>query len=315
MSEAPSPEQFALTQFSKVLVPGSVKQAMQGAGARSADLYKVPISQLHVMPNFNVREQGPRLEAHIRWLADSMKAEGYYPNSALDVYVANEGGGKEIIYVVDGHCRLAAVKLAIAEGAEIDALPAIIVSKGTSMEDLNVRILRRASGLPLLPLEQGIPCKRLSNFGWDTAMIAERTGFSAQKVDELLLLMAAPADVRQMVRDKKVTAKEAVHQLKENGSSAVQTLLAMQDTAKARGHKAVTARDRPGRDAEYVAHKNASSMIDALRAVMDDPGFASLSPGVRDRVEKLVGPNSPVSRLIHGNGFQRSLGLGGNQLN
>jgi hypothetical protein len=297
MTESLTPEHRVLSQFAKVLVPGSIKPAMRSAGANSSDLYKVPIEQLQVMPGFNARVHTPELAAYVRSLADSIRSEGFYLDSPLAGYVAHEGGGREVIYVTDGHCRLEAARIAIAEGADIAALPTIVSAKGTAIEDLTVRLLRKNAGKPLTPLEQGIVCKRLANFGWDTATIARRTGMGATKIDELLLLMAAPADVREMVRNDQVKAKEAIHQLKTSGADALAALHAMQEVAKAKGHASVTARDRPGRTAQAAAQKNAPSMIDVLRAIRNDPGFAALSEGIRCRVEQLVGvAASPASK-------------------
>ena len=306
MTDTITPEHRVLSQFAKVLVPGSIKQAMRAAGANSSDLYKVPIDQLQVMPGFNARVRTPELQAYVRSLADSIKTEGFYLDSPLAGYIANEGSGSEVIYVTDGHCRLEAARVAAAEGADISALPTIVSAKGTAIEDLTVRLLRKNAGKPLTPLEQGIVCKRLANFGWDSATIAKRTGMAAKKVDELLLLMAAPPVVRDMVRNDEVKAKEAIHQLKTSGADALATLQAMQAAAKAKGHASVTARDRPGRAVEAAAQKNAPSMIDVLRAVKNDPGFAALSEDVRRRVEDLVGVISPAGRRIHGGGSQQA---------
>lgn len=91
---------------------GNVKKAMADAHAVSSDLWKVPVSEIHVIPDFNVRANGAEHKEHLEGLVESIIANGFYSHKPLAGYVALEDG-KQTIYLTDGHCRLEAVKEAI----------------------------------------------------------------------------------------------------------------------------------------------------------------------------------------------------------
>ena len=140
------------------LIQGKVKEAMKGAASR--DLWQVPIADLHVIDGFNVRADGVEHREHVAGVADSIIANGFYQNKPLAGYVALQGG-KQVIYITDGHCRLEAAQEAIKRGAEIKALPVVVSPKGTSIEDLTVGLVTNNSGKPLSQYEIGLVCKRL----------------------------------------------------------------------------------------------------------------------------------------------------------
>ena len=134
--------------FDKELTPGNVKAAMKESGAGSRDLWQVAPDKLRTMEGFNVRTRGDDHTAHIRSIADSIKANGYYQYQPLGGVVAVENG-EQVIYIHAGHCRLEAALLAIAEGATLERLPVVVSPAGTSMEDLTVELVRGNSGKAL----------------------------------------------------------------------------------------------------------------------------------------------------------------------
>ena len=68
---------------------GSIKRAMEHAG--KSDLWSVPIGEIKVHPNFNVRVKDKEYHAAVREIADSIIANGFYKDKALAGFVAREG--------------------------------------------------------------------------------------------------------------------------------------------------------------------------------------------------------------------------------
>jgi hypothetical protein len=62
----------------------------------------------------------------------------------------------------------------------------------------------------------------------------------------------------------------------------------MNEERKARGHKAVTAKHRPGSDSTNIARKQASAMADALKMVKADPAYSSLGQDLRNQIDLLI---------------------------
>lgn len=221
------------------LVPGGVKAAMKDSGASSADLWMVPIEDIKVKPEFNVRSETERYLAHVEATAQSIEANGFRRDKALSIIVAKEGD-KNVIYLHDGHTRLRSTKIAISRGAQITHLPCITAPAGTSQEDLTIGLVIANAGEPLTPIEKAAVCKRLIGYGMAEAEIARRLSFTKQYVTDLLLLIGAPKDIRTMVETGQVSAANAVTAVKTHGDKASSQLAEKLATAKAEGKTKVT---------------------------------------------------------------------------
>lgn len=277
----------AEADFDIALTPAPIKSAMNKAGAKSGDLWKVPPERLRVINGLNPRINTPGYQAHIRALADSMKSEGYYQNQLLAGYAAIEDG-EEVVYIYDGHSRLLAVALANSEGAEIERVPVSVSQAGLSMEDITVNLVRGNSGLNLTVYETAIVCKRLVRYGMEINVIAERLGFKSQAVRSMLSLMAAHHQIREMVANEIVSATMAIDIIAKHGEKALAKLLEAVETAKGSGKKRVTNRFVEGAVFKKAVKKSAESMFDALNKVKSDPAFLSLSSDVRTSLEELL---------------------------
>ena len=274
-----------MEDFDSNLTAGNVKAAMKDAGAVSADLWQVAPDRLRVLEGFNARVKNEAYTGRVRWIADSIKANGYYKDKPLSGFVAREDG-VDVIYVTGGHRRHEAVHLAISEGVEVPHVPVVIKPKGTGMEDLTVDLIVGNEGEPLTTYEQAVVCKRLAGFGWDSKEIARRAGYStAQYVDGLLALAAAPLPIRKMVIESVISATTAIDAIKKHGDKAVDVLLAA--VVKAGGGR-VTAKAMPGADFKKAVKKHAEPMYTALTKVKADPGFAGLSEEVRGILAELL---------------------------
>lgn len=275
--------------FDRTLAQGNVKAAMREVSASKRDLWQVDPKDIRVIDGFNVRVKNAEYDAHIRSLADSIKLDGFYQDKPLGGYVALEGG-KQIIYLHDGHCRLEAVLLAIDEGADVQRVPMVVSPAGTSMEDLVVSLVRSNSGKPLSTYETAIVCKRLSRYGWTSTEIARRLGFSSQQyVDSLLLLAAAPIQIRDMVCNGVVSASMAIDALQKQGDKAVDVLIRARDRAKGAGKNRVTAKFMPGAEFRKQVRKGAEQMWEAISRITHDDGYSHLSSETRQMLEKILG--------------------------
>jgi len=118
-----------MEDFTRELTPGNTKAAMKAVGAASSDLWKVDPGQLRTLDGFNARIKNDAYAARVRWIADSIKANGFYPDKPLTGFVALEDG-EEVIYVTGGHRRHEGVLLAIEEGADVPTVPVVIKPRG-----------------------------------------------------------------------------------------------------------------------------------------------------------------------------------------
>ncbi len=268
------------------LVAGSIKGAMRSAGAGSRDLWFVPRSGIHVIDGFNVRTKNQAYFDHIRFLADSMKSEGYKAEHPLSGYVARHGE-ESVIYVTDGHCRLAGVDLAIEEGAEIDLIPVVVASQARDIQDMTVGLVLSNTGKPLEPLEKAAVCKRLIGFNFSEEQIAKRLNFTLQYVKDLLLLIGSPIELRQLVAEGKIAATTAIQMLYKHGDKAVEMIREGMDRAAASGKEKVTKRFMADPNLKFVK-KSAPAFYDVVQDIRKDPAFDGLSDSLREKVDALL---------------------------
>ena len=268
------------------LVAGSIKGAMKAAGAAKRDLWFVPRSEIRVIAGFNVRIENAAYHAHIRALADSMTNDGFKPEHPLAGYVAREGEDS-VIYLNDGHCRLAGVDLAVSEGLEIDLLPVVVSTKAHDLEDITVGLVRSNAGKPLESLEKAAVCKRLVGFGWDEARIAKRLCFTENYVRDLLTLIGAPAKVRELVASDQISATAALKAMATHGDKVIVKIEEGLQMAKAAGKSRVTTRYLVD-PSEKVIAKEGPKLYSVVQELRSDPGFAQLGKPLQDKLNELL---------------------------
>lgn len=248
------------------LIPGSVKAAMKVAGASSSDLWMVPYEQLRVIEGFNVRIRNAEYLSHVQDIKNSIIRNGYYRDRPLEGYVGKDDNGENVIFVTGGHTRHEAVGIAIEEGHGIESIPVIVKPQGTSQEDLTVALVTGNNGRPLSPIETAIVCKRLQGFGLDNKAIADRLCFTKKYVDNLFELLAAPAAVRKLVEQGKVSASLTIEELKKDGKGAAKKLTEAVEVAEAGGKKKVTKKTLTKGDAKT---KNPEIVVDVYAPAED----------------------------------------------
>jgi len=241
---------------------------LQDIAAGRKDLYMLDPLMIQEEPGWNVRVEGPDLDSHVRLLADSIKQIGV--QEPLTVYMKGE-----VPILTNGHCRLAAVKLAISEGAEIKAVPVRTEERYANEADRVLSLITRNSGKPLSALEQSEVVKRLLGFGWSEQEIAKKTGFSSTHIDNLMKLSAAPVAVTEMVKNGEVSARLAMDTLRSDGDQAAETLRSAVETAKQEGKSRATAKHLPKPVARIDwkwAGPHLKKALEDIRDAADDPG-------------------------------------------
>jgi ParB family chromosome partitioning protein len=282
MNMAKTPKTAKITlPSSKVditLTPGATAAAMKSAGADSGKLHLVPVAQIKPIPGFNVRVQSADYQAHRDMLVDSIRANGYDETKPLAGYVAKEGDAT-VIYVTDGYTRLDAVNTFnadpdTAESAEIAKLPVIVRSTAPSLTDLTVALHTNNTGRPLTPFELGVVVKRLlKDDGATKEGVAKRLAVTARYLDDVLLLVNGPKEVRSAVLDDKVSSTFAIQELRKAGDKpekAVERITAAVAKAEASGKKRATAKDagpKTEKVKEVVTVANGADMKEIVKAV------------------------------------------------
>jgi len=228
----------SIAQISKFMpVEHISRDAMRKLGSRRIESYYRPLDTIIMEADFNVRISSPERDEHINRLADLILEHGYDAGKPLTGFFKADG----LFVITDGHCRREAVNIAISKGAPIEELPCFPEAKSFSDEDRTLTLITRNQGKELTPVEVSDVLKRLKSFGWDDNKIAKRIGRSITYVNSMLSLAGAPAQVREMVVTRQVSASLAVEVMKKEGSAqAIETLTAAIAEAGERGKDKAT---------------------------------------------------------------------------
>ena len=274
-------------RFKGALTPGNMKKAMKEAGAGSRDVYDVPIGSFRLIPGFNVRNrESATYKATVRRYADMFKAHGFLREFPVTGYVGREKDA-DVLLLTHGHTRLESAELANSEGAHIETIPTLLHERGTDMEQLTVGMVLANDTNPLTPLELGLACMRLNAAGWDHKRIAEELGFTAKYVDDLLLLVSAPVEIRRMVELDQVAATNAVEAMRRWGDKALAHLQSSLRNAQESGSDRITRKHLPETIFKKAIAKSAPVIFTTMNEITADPGYLHLSESLRGKLETL----------------------------
>lgn len=275
-----------MEDFTQEFTAGKQKDGMDAIGGTKADMYKVHPSRIRIKEGFNVRQHDEDFEGKVRWLMDSIRANGYDRTKPISGFVALEDG-EHVTYAIDGHRRIEAVNRLIDEGMEIEAIPIILKPRGTSMEDLTVDLYLSNESDPIDLYGQSVLVKRLIGLGLTEKRIGERMNMKVDKVNDLLQLASAPSALRQLVVEKKVSPSTAIEVIKCYGDKALEKLQA----ALARSEEAkVTPKmlDTPEKIFQKSIKKEAPVLYQTLSKVYSDPVFDDLSKDVQEAIREIM---------------------------
>lgn len=172
-----------------------------GAIQAKRDFFMVDPRKLSIDPTYNVRDlTTPEAREGLDELKAMVRADGVQ----IPLVVRMVG---DDLTIVQGHRRHTVVMELIAEGEDIKAIPALAERKGVNDADRTFDLLLSNSGQPLAPLEIAEVVKRLINYGWTEAQIAQRRGWrSTQTVTNYLSLLEMPEAVKEHVKQGHVSA-------------------------------------------------------------------------------------------------------------
>lgn len=281
--ETLTPQQEQILAFEGEVIPANLKAAMSGAGAKSRDLWQVPLGELKVIPGFNPRVKDDAYWARVRVHADSMKENGFYQDKPLAVVVTAEG-----ICVVDGGTRLDAAKLAASEGTPLETIPCVVKDRSASMEDLMVGMVMGNNGERFTQWEMSVVVKRLASCGWDDDAIAKKLNITTKHVDNFKRIASAPLEVRKMVQAGTVSANVALTAVNKHGAKASVVLDQALAKAKEKGKSKATAKDMPGHAKASYLKRSAVTAFEVLAKVRATPEFSSLPEVLQAEITKLL---------------------------
>lgn len=223
------------------IVRAGFKSTITKAGGSMRDMGNVPLKALRIRNGYNVRLPGQRYLQRVNALAQSILANGYRQDKPITCSVEREGG-TEVIYVVSGHTRLAAIHKANEQGADISSVPVICVPEGTTSTDLTLDLMISNDGEPLTMYEQGLVNERLiRDEGLTAVEVARRQGVTEGHIRNTLELRKAPAQIVQWFADGVVSETFALEIMRKHGDKAVQVIQKGLDKAAQAGKTKVTA--------------------------------------------------------------------------
>lgn len=150
---------------------------------RTMTAYKVDPKSITIRKEFNPRQDMGDLHA----LKDSIIENGVIVPLRLR-------RTDDVTELVDGERRLRATMLAIEEGHNIAAIPAIFTNRKANENDLLFDAITTNTGKPLLPLEEADAFKRLTDAGISKCDIAKRIGRSEHHVTDRFNLVENAID-------------------------------------------------------------------------------------------------------------------------
>ncbi|HGM7876891.1 TPA: ParB/RepB/Spo0J family partition protein [Pseudomonas aeruginosa] len=162
---------------------------------------------------FNLRDYDrPDTVAHIQALKDAWKNGTQLP--PLEVKIDN---GR--CFVRDGHCRLRAARLAIAEGAPIKRIPLIELTG--SAEASSLRILTSNQQLKLTLMQRAHGYSRLRELGWSDQKIAKHICKTDTHVRETIRLLTLPERLQALINLDVISPDMATKMFNRYGEKAV----------------------------------------------------------------------------------------------
>lgn len=264
------------------LEAGKMKAVTAAATGKATD-YIMPVDQIRVIPGFNPRvRETDDYRAQVDALKQSIRENGYYPNKPLAGFIGKDGDA-DVVYLTDGHTRLEAVQEINAEAVDesdftLPGLPVSLKPAESSMAELTIALVQDNTGRPLTPYEMGVVVQRLANMKgegdtplYSKADIARKLSITERYIDDLGVLVAAPAKIRDAVLRGQVSSTLAIQELRRSPSKAEERIVAAVAKATAAGKTKATRKDVGSVKMQKVRHSvslaTGDTMGDVLKAV------------------------------------------------
>jgi ParB/RepB/Spo0J family partition protein len=237
--------------------------AIKDVASGRSDLYRLDPKLIQVKPDWNSRDvSDPANATHVEELKASIKEIGV--KKPLVCYMEDS-----IVYVTDGHCRLAAVMQLVNAGVEIKTVPVMVEDRLSNEADRIFSQIVHNQGKPLSSIEQAKVFKRLLDLGWAQKDIALKAGFTGGRISQILELLTLPVVLQKFITEGKASASMVLNVFKKyNGdvALAVAELSGAVAVAQEQGRKRAMPKDTEGGEGgEGGSAGNSSGPRDSLK--------------------------------------------------
>lgn len=155
---------------------------------RGDEIVKISLDKIIIRDGFNVRKD----YGDIRGLAKSILENGQVTPGKVDVL--KDG----TFLLVEGHRRIAALKVLIDEGNEVWFMSTVNKNKTTEEQRL-LQMFATQDSKHLEPIEVAEIFARFINLGWKQKDIAKKTGKTNTYVSQMLALSTEPAEIKDAI--------------------------------------------------------------------------------------------------------------------
>jgi ParB family chromosome partitioning protein len=157
-----------------------------------------------------VHGRNPRLDyGAIEELAKSIKESGL--QRPLIVQETSEGN----YLLVDGERRYQAYTLLKEQGVPVKNIEAVIHPEDMPEAEILFTVLISNDGKPFLPIEESSAYKRLKDEKISISEMSRRTGKTPHHINNLLALLNASEDLKDLINEKKINPALAVDVVKK----------------------------------------------------------------------------------------------------
>ena len=192
------------------------------------DMFEVAPGDIEVIEGWNSRDfSDPENIAHIEQLAASIEQNG-----VLEPLSGYYDSDKNKFVLTNGESRIRAIRLLAEKGVEIKSVPCRTEPRHANEADHLASQIIRNSGRPFTPMENAALFVKLTGHGWTTAEIANKVGFTTERVAQILELHALPSKVKQRVKAGEISPTLA-GKIKAKAKSARETTATVEGAIKA----------------------------------------------------------------------------------
>lgn len=180
--------------------------------AKRNNMFKLSSDEIQIKDGFNIRTDYGDIEA----LANSIEQDG--------IKVALIGHKEKGMYIpTDGHRRFKAVQYLQSLGRCLDIeIPFCVQPSKYTNEQRTLDLLILNDGKRLTLFEEGLLFQRLKDkFGLNNTQIATKVGKSSMHVSNCLLLLDAPDELLEHIRQQEISATTVIDQLRKDKDGQV----------------------------------------------------------------------------------------------
>lgn len=274
---------------------GRLTKLFRPVATAAAEVARSPLTTVYLDPRlidvkdeWNARTDMGDLEELGRQIKSQKALDGI--GLLHDLRVQEKGDGSGRYWLVDGERRWQAVMGLIDAGEDFpNGIPCKVEPANASTDDLIIKMFLANEGKPLLPYEEGLFFKRLSDSGMTMKEIEEKTGRSDSTIWYGLALVEADDDLVDAIRKGTVGATIAkTIAVNARGNKQRQKELVAK-AKQAKGDKAKTAELKKEIDEERrkkAAKERPGLTLKARKA--DEADIAAMGEKVGLRLKELM---------------------------